>query len=202
VAADYSADRAPHPRPCLGEESLLAAFRAGEDIHRRHGRRVFGVELAAVTSEQRDVAKTTNFSIILRSDGLRAVPGSLISPKQAQEFLDRFFERASKVKAYLERTVAEGRERGFVQTLLGRRRYIPELRSGNPNLRGFAERMATNAPVQGTAADLIKIAMVRMAKALTESGLESRMLLQIRVEDAGASGEHPAHRALPVRCCP
>jgi DNA polymerase-1 len=78
--------------------------------------------------------------------------------------------------------VAEGRERGFVQTLLGRRRYIPELRSGNPNLRGFAERMATNAPVQGTAADLIKIAMVRMAKALAESGLESRMLLQVHDE--------------------
>ena len=83
---------------------------------------------------------------------------------------------------YLERTVAEGRERGFVQTLLGRRRYIPELKSGNPNLRGFAERMATNAPIQGTAADLTKIAMVRMARALAESGLRSRMLLQVHDE--------------------
>ncbi|HYR41372.1 MAG TPA: DNA polymerase, partial [Methylomirabilota bacterium] len=79
-------------------------------------------------------------------------------------------------------TVAEGRQRGFVQTLLGRRRYIPELQSGNPNLRGFAERMATNAPIQGTAADLIKIAMVRMAKALAEGGFKTRMLLQVHDE--------------------
>ena len=87
------------------------------------------------------------------------------------------------MKAYLERTVAEGRERGYVTTLLGRRRYLPELRSGNPNLRGFAERMATNAPIQGTAADLIKIAMVRMARrAARARGLESRMLLQVHDE--------------------
>jgi DNA polymerase-1 len=182
VAADYSQIELRILAHVSGEESLLAAFRAGEDIHRRTAAEVFGVELAAVTSEQRDVAKTTNFSIIYGVTAFGLSRGLSISPKQAQEFLDRFFERHPKVKAYLERTVAEGRERGFVQTLLGRRRYIPELRSGNPNLRGFAERMATNAPVQGTAADLIKIAMVRMAKALAESGLESRMLLQVHDE--------------------
>jgi DNA polymerase-1 len=182
VAADYSQIELRILAHVSGEESLLAAFRAGEDIHRRTAAEVFGVELAAVTSEQRDVAKTTNFSIIYGVTAFGLSRGLSISPKQAQEFLDRFFERHPKVKAYLERTVAAGRERGFVQTLLGRRRYIPELRSGNPNLRGFAERMATNAPVQGTAADLIKIAMVRMAKALTESGLESRMLLQVHDE--------------------
>ena len=182
VAADYSQIELRILAHVSGEESLLAAFRAGEDIHRRTAAEVFGVELAAVTSEQRDVAKTTNFSIIYGVTAFGLSRGLSISPKQAQEFLDRFFERHPKVKAYLERTVAEGRERGFVQTLLGRRRYIPELKSGNPNLRGFAERMATNAPVQGTAADLIKIAMVRMAKALAESGLESRMLLQVHDE--------------------
>jgi DNA polymerase-1 len=182
VAADYSQIELRILAHVSGEESLLAAFRAGEDIHRRTAAEVFGVELGAVTSEQRDVAKTTNFSIIYGVTAFGLSRGLSISPKQAQEFLDRFFERHPKVKAYLERTVAEGRERGFVQTLLGRRRYIPELRSGNPNLRGFAERMATNAPVQGTAADLIKIAMVRMAKALADSGLESRMLLQVHDE--------------------
>jgi DNA polymerase I len=182
VAADYSQIELRILAHVSGEESLLAAFRAGEDIHQRTAAEVFGVELTAVTSEQRDVAKTTNFSIIYGVTAFGLSRGLSISPKQAQEFLDRFFERHPKVKAYLERTVAEGRERGFVQTLLGRRRYIPELRSGNPNLRGFAERMATNAPVQGTAADLIKIAMVRMAKALAESGLESRMLLQVHDE--------------------
>src|SRR5262249_59445266 len=95
---------------------------------------------------------------------------------------DRFCARHPKVKAYLARTVAEGRERGFVTTLLGRRRYLPELRSGNPNLRGFGERMATNAPIQGTAADLVKIAMVRMARELDERKLRSRMLLQVHDE--------------------
>ena len=94
--------------------------------------------------------------------------------------------------------MAEGRERGFVQTLLGRRRYIPELKSGNPNLRSFAERMATNAPVQGTAADLVKIAMVRMAKALDESGLQARMLLQVHDEllFEAPEGEVPRLEAL------
>jgi len=166
VAADYSQIELRILAHVSGEESLIAAFRAGEDIHRRTAAEVFGVALADVTSEQRDVAKTTNFSVIYGVTAFGLSRGLSITPKQAQEFLDRFFERHPKVKAYLERTVAEGRERGFVQTLLGRRRYIPELRSGNPNLRSFAERMATNAPVQGTAADLIKIAMVRMARAL------------------------------------
>jgi DNA polymerase-1 len=182
LAADYSQIELRILAHVSGEESLIAAFRAGEDIHRRTAAEVFGVELGQVTSEQRDVAKTTNFSVIYGVTAFGLSRGLSITPKEAQEFLTRFFERHPKVKAYLERTVAEGRERGFVQTLLGRRRYIPELRSGNPNLRGFAERMATNAPIQGTAADLTKIAMVRMAAALGASGLRSRMLLQVHDE--------------------
>jgi len=182
VAADYSQIELRILAHVSGEESLTAAFRAGEDIHRRTAAEVFGVELAQVTSEQRDVAKTTNFSVIYGVTAFGLSRGLSITPKQAQDYLTRFFERHPKVKAYLERTVAEGRERGFVQTLLGRRRYIPELRSGNPNLRGFAERMATNAPIQGTAADLTKIAMVRMARALAEGGFRSRMLLQVHDE--------------------
>ena len=182
VAADYSQVELRILAHVSGEESLTAAFRAGEDIHRRTAAEVFGVELAQVTSEQRDVAKTTNFSVIYGVTAFGLSRGLSITPKQAQDYLTRFFERHPKVKAYLERTVAEGRERGFVQTLLGRRRYIPELRSGNPNLRGFAERMATNAPIQGTAADLTKIAMVRMARALAEGGFRSRMLLQVHDE--------------------
>jgi len=182
VAADYSQVELRILAHVSSEESLIAAFRAGEDIHRRTAAEVFGVEPAQVTEAQRDVAKTTNFSVIYGVTAFGLSRGLAITPKQAQEFLDRFFARHPKVKAWLERTIAEGRERGFVQTLLGRRRYIPELRSGNPNLRGFAERMATNAPIQGTAADLIKIAMVRMAKALGEGGLRSRMLLQVHDE--------------------
>jgi DNA polymerase-1 len=182
LAADYSQIELRILAHVSGEESLVAAFRAGEDIHQRTAAEVFGVELAAVGPEQRAVAKTTNFAVIYGVTAFGLSNQLSFTPKQAQEFLDRFFGRHAKVKAYLERTVAEGRQRGFVQTLLGRRRYIPELQSGNPNLRGFAERMATNAPIQGTAADLVKIAMVRMAKALAEGGFKARMLLQVHDE--------------------
>ena len=182
LAADYSQIELRILAHVSGEESLIEAFRRGEDIHARTASEVFGVALDAVTSEQRDIAKTTNFSVIYGVTAFGLSRGLDISPKQAQEFLDRFFARHPKVKAYLARTVKEGRERGFVSTLLGRRRYLPELRSGNPNLRGFGERMATNAPIQGTAADLVKIAMVRMAAELRAHRLESRMLLQVHDE--------------------
>ena len=182
VAADYSQIELRILAHVSGEESLIEAFRRGEDIHARTASEVFGVPLDAVTPEQRDVAKTTNFAVIYGVTAFGLSRGLDMSTKQAQEFLDRFFARHPKVKAYLGRTVAEGRERGFVATLLGRRRYLPELRSGNPNLRGFGERMATNAPIQGTAADLVKIAMVRMAHELRAHRLESRMLLQVHDE--------------------
>jgi DNA polymerase-1 len=182
LAADYSQIELRILAHVSGEESLVEAFRRGEDIHARTASEVFGVALDAVTAEQRDIAKTTNFSVIYGVTAFGLSRGLDISTKQAQEFLDRFFARHPKVKAYLARTVAEARERGFVTTLLGRRRYLPELRSGNPNLRGFGERMATNAPIQGTAADLVKIAMVRMAERLRAEGLQSRMLLQVHDE--------------------
>jgi DNA polymerase I len=182
LAADYSQIELRILAHVSGEESLVEAFRRGEDIHARTASEVFGVALDAVTDAQRDIAKTTNFSVIYGVTAFGLSRGLDISTKQAQEFLDRFFARHPKVKAYLTRTVAEARERGFVTTLLGRRRYLPELRSGNPNLRGFGERMATNAPIQGTAADLIKIAMVRMATELEAHRLESRMLLQVHDE--------------------
>ena len=182
VAADYSQIELRILAHVSGEESLIEAFRRGEDIHARTASEVFGVALDAVTPEQRDIAKTTNFAVIYGVTAFGLSRGLDMSTKQAQEFLNAFFARHPKVKAYLARTVAEGRERGFVATLLGRRRYLPELRSGNPNLRGFGERMATNAPIQGTAADLVKIAMVRMARELRAHGLESRMLLQVHDE--------------------
>ncbi|HEY7203624.1 MAG TPA: DNA polymerase I [Methylomirabilota bacterium] len=182
LAADYSQIELRILAHVSGEESLVEAFRRGEDIHSRTASEVFGVAIDAVTPEQRDIAKTTNFSVIYGVTAFGLSRGLAISTKQAQEFLDRFFARHPRVKAYLTRTVAEARERGFVTTLLGRRRYLPELRSGNPNLRGFGERMATNAPIQGTAADLVKIAMVRMAERLRTAGLQSRMLLQVHDE--------------------
>jgi DNA polymerase-1 len=182
LAADYSQIELRILAHVSGEESLVDAFRRGEDIHRRTAAEVFGVDPAQVTPAQRDVAKTTNFSVIYGVSAFGLSRGLNISSKEAQVYLDRFFARHQKVKAYLERTVAEGRARGFVSTLLGRRRYLPELKSGNPNLRSFGERMATNAPIQGTAADLTKIAMVRIGRALAARGLQSRMLLQVHDE--------------------
>ena len=182
LAADYSQIELRILAHVSGEESLIEAFRRGEDIHRRTAAEVFGVPLDHVTSQQRDVAKTTNFAVIYGVTAFGLSRGLDMTQKQAQEYLNQFFARHPKVKAYLTRTVAEGRERGYVSTLLGRRRYLPELRSGNPNLRGFGERMATNAPIQGTAADLVKIAMVRVARELAARGLRSRMLLQVHDE--------------------
>jgi DNA polymerase-1 len=182
LAADYSQIELRILAHVSGEESLVEAFRRGEDIHRRTAAEVFGVPLDQVTPQQRDVAKTTNFAVIYGVTAFGLSRGLDMTQKQAQEYLNQFFARHPKVKAYLARTVAEGRERGYVSTLLGRRRYLPELRSGNPNLRGFGERMATNAPIQGTAADLVKIAMVRVARELTARGLRSRMLLQVHDE--------------------
>jgi len=200
LAADYSQIELRILAHVSGEESLIEAFRRGEDIHRRTAAEVFGVEPVQVTPAQRDVAKTTNFAVIYGVTAFGLSRGLDMTTKQAQAYLDQFFARHPKVKAYLERTVAEGRERGYVSTLLGRRRYLPELRSGNPNLRSFGERMATNAPIQGTAADLIKIAMVRMARQLASRGLRSRMLLQVHDEllfEAPAD-ELPALEALAV----
>jgi DNA polymerase-1 len=182
VAADYSQVELRILAHVSGEESLVEAFRRGEDIHRRTAAEVFGVAPEHVTPEQRDVAKTTNFSVIYGVTAFGLSRGLAISQKEAQAFLDRFFARHARVKAYLERCVREGRERGYVTTLLGRRRYLPELRSSNPNVRSFAERMATNAPVQGTAADLIKLAMLRMDAELRRRGLAGRMLLQVHDE--------------------
>ena len=182
LAADYSQIELRILAHVSGEESLVEAFRRGEDIHRRTAAEVFGVDPAEVTPEQRDVAKTTNFSVIYGVTAFGLSRGLAITPKQAQAYLQQFFARHPKVKAYLEHTVAEGRERGYVSTLLGRRRYLPELKSGNVNLRSFGERMATNAPIQGTAADLIKIAMVRVARQLAAQGMKSRMLLQVHDE--------------------
>ena len=182
LAADYSQIELRILAHVSGEESLVEAFRRGEDIHRRTAAEVFSIDPSQVTPEQRDVAKTTNFSVIYGVTAFGLSRGLSITPKQAQAYLDQFFARHPKVKAHLDRTVADGRERGYVSTLLGRRRYLPELRSGNPNLRSFGERMATNAPIQGTAADLIKIAMVRMSRQLAARGLRSRMLLQVHDE--------------------
>ncbi len=182
LAADYSQIELRILAHCSGEEVLIESFRQGEDIHTRTASEVFGVALEAVTPEMRRVAKGINFGIVygISAFGLSQAAG--VTQEGARKYLDDYFARHPGVRAYIDATLAEGREKGYVTTLMGRRRYLPELNSSNPNARAMAERMAMNAPVQGGASDLIKIAMVRMAEALRSQALRSKMLLQVHDE--------------------
>jgi DNA polymerase-1 len=164
------------------DESLIDAFSNDEDVHRRTAAEVNGVEPAAVTDDQRARAKAINFGIIYGSSAFGIANQLGIAQAEAQETIDRYFARYQGVRRFLDQTVEEARSAGFVRTLLGRRRYLPDLGSRNRPLRQAAERMAVNTVIQGTAADLIKKAMVQVAEALEEAGLAARMILQVHDE--------------------
>jgi DNA polymerase-1 len=182
VAADYSQIELRILAHLSGEPAIIASFQRGEDIHTRTACEVFKVEPAAVTSLQRTIAKSANYAILYGVSAFGLSQATRIDQREAQRYIDAYFAAHPRVRAFIDRTLAEGRERGWVSTLLGRRRYLPDLRSGNPVARNAAERMAMNAPVQGTASDMIKIAMVRVHAALRARGLASRMLLQVHDE--------------------
>jgi DNA polymerase-1 len=182
VAADYSQIELRILAHFSGEPAIIESFRRGEDIHTRTASEVFKVEPAAVTPLQRTIAKSANFAILYGVSAFGLSQATKIDQREAQRYIDAYFALHPRVRAFIDRTLAEGRERGYVTTLLGRRRYLPDLRSSNPVARNAADRMAMNAPVQGTASDMIKIAMVRMREALVERRLASRMLLQVHDE--------------------
>jgi DNA polymerase-1 len=182
VAADYSQIELRILAHLSGEPAIIESFRRGEDIHTRTACEVFKVEPAAVTSLQRTIAKSANYAILYGVSAFGLSQATKIDQKEAQRYIDAYFATHPRVRAFIDRTLAEGRERGYVTTLMGRRRYLPDLRSNNPVARNAAERMAMNAPVQGTASDMIKIAMVRVHAALRERGLQARMLLQVHDE--------------------
>jgi DNA polymerase-1 len=182
VSADYSQIELRIFAHLSGEEVLVDAFRRGEDIHTRTAAEVLHVAVEDVTPEMRRLAKVVNFGILYGISGFGLSQAAKISREEAQRYIDAYFATHPRVRAYIERTVAEGRERGYVTTLLGRRRYLPELGARNAAVRSGAERMASNAPIQGSASDIIKLAMVRLAAALGERGLRARMLLQVHDE--------------------
>jgi DNA polymerase-1 len=161
---------------------LVEAYRRGDDIHMLTASQVFGVPPLMVTPDHRRQAKVVNFGIVygLSAFGLSQTLG--IEPGEAKQFINAYFERYIGVRAFIDRTLDEARRDGKVKTLFGRARPIPDINSKNANLRGFAERTAVNTPLQGTAADLIKIAMIRIDAALRERGLKSRMTLQVHDE--------------------
>jgi len=182
VAADYSQIELRILAHFTEEPALVEAFQRGEDIHTRTAAQIMGVAPEGVTSEMRRLAKVVNFGILYGLSGFGLSQAVSIGRAEAQRFIDDYFATHPRVRAYIDRVVAEGRVQGYVTTLLGRRRYLPELGARNPVARNAAERMAANAPIQGTASDIIKLAMVRLAAALAAQGLRSRMLLQVHDE--------------------
>jgi DNA polymerase-1 len=182
VAADYSQIELRLLAHLSKDPAFVEAFKAGGDIHRQTAALIFDVPLEQVTGTMRSRAKTINFATIY-GQGPHALSRQLgIEHAEAKEFIARYFERFKGVRNYLDAMVAFARENGYVQTIFGRRRYIPELRERNFNIRAFGERTAANSPIQGSAADLIKIAMIRIDDALRTDGLQGKMLLQVHDE--------------------
>lgn len=182
LAADYSQIELRLLAHLSGDPAFVAAFEAGGDIHRQTASVIFGVPLESVTGEMRARAKTINFATIY-GQGAHALSRQLkIEHAEAKAFIETYFERFAGVRAWLDGSVAEARERGYVETIFKRRRYIPEIKDRNFNTRAFGERLAQNSPIQGSAADLIKVAMIRIHEALATAGHASRMLLQVHDE--------------------
>ncbi|MFV1958828.1 MAG: DNA polymerase I, partial [Planctomycetota bacterium] len=182
LSADYSQIELRLMAHLSGDEGLIEAFRSGEDVHRATAARIFKVPPEEVTPELRGRAKAVNFGVIYGMGPQRLARETKVTLEEARSFIDQYFETYPGVRAFLDRTVAKARERGYVQTLLGRRRYLPELSSKDARVMNQAENVAVNTPLQGTAADLIKLAMIRIDERLGSEGHEARMLVQIHDE--------------------
>jgi len=182
LAADYSQIELRVLAHLSEDPVLLDAFRKGEDIHTRTAAEVFGMHPGMQTGEVRRRAKAINFGIVYGQTPFGLAKELEISQKEAQEFIRRYFERYQGVKQFIDATIAETRKTQETRTMFGRLRQIPEINSRNPALRNFAERTAVNSPIQGTAADLIKLAMIRIHARLAREGLKTKMLLQVHDE--------------------
>ncbi len=183
LAADYSQIELRLFAHLSGDRNLVDAFIAGQDVHAYTARAIFGVPAdAPLDPELRHRAKAINFGVLYGMGSFGLAQSAGITRGEAREFIAQYFARFPQIKQYIDAALARARTEGFVTTLLGRRRYLPDLRSSNHGQRAAAERMAVNAPLQGSAADLIKVAMVRAARAIDEAGLDARMLLQVHDE--------------------
>lgn len=182
VGADYSQIELRLLAHISGDEAFLRAFRSGEDIHARTAAEVLHIPLESVTPQQRSAAKAVNFGIVYGISDFGLAKNLGVSVKTASSYIRSYFERYPQVKAYLENSVAKGKEQGYAVTLLGRRRPLPELKSSNYNIRQFGERVAMNMPIQGSAADLIKRAMILVHRTMKEQGYRAKLVLQIHDE--------------------
>ena len=161
---------------------MIEAFEKGLDIHAATAAKVFGVAIDEVSRDQRAQAKAVNFGILYGQGAFGLAENLKISRKDAKGIIASYFDQFADLKSYQDSSLEAARQCGYVQTLLGRKRWIPDLTSANPMVRSVAERNAINAPVQGAAADIIKVAMIAIDKAITEQGLQARMILQVHDE--------------------
>ncbi|HET7398425.1 MAG TPA: DNA polymerase I [Intrasporangium sp.] len=182
MSADYSQIEMRIMAHLSGDAGLIEAFRSGEDLHRFVGSRVFGVPPEQVTAEMRSKVKAMSYGLAYGLSAFGLSKQLLISTEEARGLMEGYFERFGGVRDYLRDVVAQARTTGYTETMLGRRRYLPDLTSDNRQRREMAERMALNAPIQGSAADIIKVAMLGVDRALTDAGARSRMLLQVHDE--------------------
>jgi DNA polymerase-1 len=182
VSADYSQIELRIMAHLSEDRTLISSFKKGEDVHQRTAVEIFGLTPGQVTAEHRRQAKTINFGIMYGMGAYGLAQRLGIPVAEAQDFINAYFARYPQVNAYIARTIGQAYKQGYVTTLLNRRRYLPELKSENRNVREFGERTAVNTPIQGTAADLIKVAMVHIADALRKPDWKSRMILQIHDE--------------------
>ncbi len=182
VSADYSQIELRIMAHLSCDSNLIEAFRAGEDIHAMTASKIFGVPIGEVTPEQRRIAKTANFGIMYGISAFGLAQRLRIARGEAKQIIDDYFRHFPSISYFIEDTLASARENGYVETIFGRRRYIPDINSHNATVRALAERNAVNAPIQGTAADIIKIAMINVDRRMSREGLRSRMVLQIHDE--------------------
>lgn len=182
LAVDYSQIELRLLAHLSGDEHLVRAFNEGEDFHAETAARVFGVPVSEVTPDLRSRAKAVNFGIVYGQQAYGLSQSLHISMAEARDMIDRYYEAYPGVRSFLDNVVARAKQTGYAETMYGRRRHIPELKAKNPQLRGFGERTAMNHPMQGTAADIIKIAMARVSRRLEEEGFAAHMILQVHDE--------------------
>ena len=182
VDADYSQIELRLLAHMAGDEKMIAAFRAGQDIHTQTASQVFGLPPEEVTGELRRRAKAVNFGIVYGISGFSLAQDIGVSRQEAAEYMDKYLETFAGVRKYMYEIKEQAKQDGYVSTLMGRRRWLPELKSSNYNLRAFGERVALNMPIQGTAADVMKLAMIRVARRLKAEGLQAQLILQVHDE--------------------
>ena len=182
MSADYSQIELRIMAHLCGDEHLISSFKAGLDVHKATAAKIFGIPVEEVTSDQRRIAKTANFGIMYGISSFGLAQRLHVSRTEAKKIIDDYFAAFPSIRTFIDKTIADAREKGYVETVFGRRRYLPDITAKNATIRALAERNAVNAPIQGTSADIIKLAMISVDKRIREAGLKSKMVLQIHDE--------------------